>query len=111
MSIRNLAWFAGVVLIGAGGVCYGQTPGFSRQTELIRLVRQDCGSCHGTTLKGGLGPALTAQALRNQQPELIKAVILKGRPGTPMPPWSAFMSDEDAGWVAEQLLKGFPRER
>lgn len=23
--------------------------------EMIRLVRQDCGACHGMTLKGGLG--------------------------------------------------------
>jgi hypothetical protein len=29
-----------------------------RQKELIHLVRQDCGSCHGMTLQGGLGPAL-----------------------------------------------------
>ena len=79
--------------------------------ELVRLVRQDCGSCHGLTLKGGLGPPLTAQALEGKPAENLKAVILKGRPGTPMPPWSAFMSDEDAGWIAEQLLKGFPNER
>ena len=28
---------------------------------LKRLVHQDCGSCHGLTLKGGLGPDLRAE--------------------------------------------------
>ena len=31
----------------------------ARQSQLIRMVRQDCGSCHGIQLTGGLGPALT----------------------------------------------------
>ena len=30
---------------------------------LLRMVRRDCGSCHGMRLTGGLGPALTPQAL------------------------------------------------
>ncbi|HAF55336.1 MAG TPA: cytochrome C55X NirC, partial [Thauera sp.] len=34
-------------------------PDPQRARELIHIVRQDCGSCHGLTLKGGLGPALT----------------------------------------------------
>ena len=111
MSIRILAGFAGVVLMGAAGISYPQGVGSLRQVELVRLVRQDCGSCHGLTLKGGLGPPLTAQALKAKSPEMLKTVILKGRPGTPMPPWDAFMSEQDANWIVEQLLKGFPSER
>ena len=30
---------------------------------LVNLVRQDCGSCHGMTLKGGLGPDIRPDAL------------------------------------------------
>ena len=33
-------------------------PAPARQQELVHLVRQDCGSCHGMRLAGGLGPAL-----------------------------------------------------
>ncbi|MDX2370482.1 MAG: hypothetical protein QNK36_19105, partial [Colwellia sp.] len=29
-----------------------------RKAQLTHMVKQDCGSCHGMTLKGGLGPAL-----------------------------------------------------
>jgi len=29
-----------------------------RQTELLYLLKQDCGSCHGMTLQGGLGSSL-----------------------------------------------------
>jgi len=29
-----------------------------RQQALRDLLKQDCGACHGLTLKGGMGPAL-----------------------------------------------------
>lgn len=73
---------------------------------LERLVRQDCGACHGMTLKGGLGPAITSQALSHHTRESLAAVILDGRPGTPMPPWRPLLSAEEAAWIAEYLLKG-----
>ena len=28
----------------------------ARQAELIHRLKHDCGSCHGMTMKGGLGP-------------------------------------------------------
>jgi cytochrome c55X len=83
----------------------------ARQTELTRLLTQDCGSCHGLTLKGGLGPALTPQALTGKSPEWLREVILEGRPGTPMPPWKPFLSREEAGWIVQQLLRGGIHDR
>ena len=79
--------------------------------QLVRMVRQDCGSCHGMNLTGGLGPALTQAALapKATQPYL-SAVITHGVPGTPMPPWQALISASEADWIAAQLLKGFPEE-
>ena len=56
--------------------------GKEQQQELRYLVRQDCGSCHGMTLKGGLGPPLTPAALAGKPPELLLNSILLGRPGT-----------------------------
>lgn len=85
-----------------------QEPGRQRQTELIRLVRQDCGSCHGITLAGGLGPSLLPASLRGKDRQYLKSTILFGRPGTPMPPWREFLTDDEAGWMAERLIKGFP---
>lgn len=41
-------------------------PTAQRQQELVRMVRQDCGSCHGLRLTGGLGPALTREALADK---------------------------------------------
>ena len=79
-----------------------------RQQELVHLVRQDCGSCHGMTLQGGLGPPLTPQALREKPVESLVATVLSGRPGTPMPPWHRFLSESEGEWVINQLLKGFP---
>jgi cytochrome c55X len=78
----------------------------ARQQQLLHLLRQDCGSCHGLTLQGGLGPALTPQALRDKSPAMLQSVILYGRPGTPMPPWQPFMNDVEAKWLVDQLQTG-----
>ena len=51
----------------------------SRQIELMYLIRQDCGSCHGMTLKGGLGPSLLPDALSGKPSELLVSTILEGR--------------------------------
>jgi cytochrome c55X len=81
-----------------------------RTQTLVRMVRQDCGSCHGMLLTGGLGPALTPQALREMPVESVAATIYHGRPGTPMPPWKAMINEAEARWMAERLLAGFPTE-
>lgn len=85
-------------------------PPLQRQKELVRLVRQDCGSCHGLTLAGGLGPALMPPLLRDKPVEALVSTVLYGRPGTPMPPWGQFLSEDEAKWIVEMLLKGFPHE-
>lgn len=78
----------------------------ARQAELRHLVTQDCGSCHGLTLKGGLGPALTPQALDGKAPVMLREVILHGRPDTPMPPWKPFLTTEEAEWIVHKLING-----
>jgi cytochrome c55X len=81
-----------------------------RQRSLVRMVRQDCGSCHGMQLTGGLGPALTPEALKEIPAESVAATIIHGRPGTPMPPWKAMVKEPEARWIAQQLQAGFPSE-
>ncbi|MBI2306750.1 MAG: cytochrome c [Rhodocyclales bacterium] len=87
-------------------------PSPERVRELVRMVRQDCGSCHGMTLNGGLGPALTAEALkvRDVPKAALVATIVGGRPGTPMPPWHRFVSEAEADWIVDRLLEGFPAQ-
>ncbi|MEA3277147.1 MAG: cytochrome c [Pseudomonadota bacterium] len=80
-------------------------PSMQRRTELLHLLEQDCGSCHGLTLAGGLGPSLKAGDLRGKPAEFLTATILYGRPGTAMPPWRAFLSEQEAAWLA-RTLKG-----
>lgn len=88
-----------------------EAPNASRRSELITLVRQDCGSCHGLTLKGGLGPALLPETLRDKPADSLKATLLHGRPGTAMPPWRRFVSEAEAEWIVVNLQKGFPSGR
>lgn len=77
-----------------------------RALELDYLVKQDCGSCHGMLFKGGLGPALLPENIKAYSVEDLMAVILHGRPGTPMPPWKAILSEADANWIAKALKSG-----
>ena len=87
-----------------------QQPEDGRQRELVRMVRQDCGSCHGLRLTGGLGPPLTPDALGDKPVQSLAAAIFHGRPGTPMPPWRRLLSEPEAQWIAERLVTGFPQE-
>ena len=73
---------------------------------LEHLVVQDCGSCHGLTLKGGLGGDIRPEAVEHYDVETLAMVILDGIPGTAMPPWRPLMSEAEAAWIAEYLLKG-----
>jgi cytochrome c55X len=84
-------------------------PAPARRAELLHLLRQDCGACHGMTLRGGLGPSLEPAALAGKDDEALRFVILRGRPGTPMPPWGEFLTRAEAQWLVRQLKRGLPR--
>jgi cytochrome c55X len=105
-SIPRLLGVVAAVLAAATSVHAGADPSAERQRELVNLVRQDCGSCHGMTFRGGIGPPLTPDALREKPAETLTLTILNGRPGTPMPPWRQFVSDAEAGWIVDRLQKG-----
>lgn len=74
-----------------------------RQAELRHLLVHDCGSCHGLRLTGGLGPPLTPLTLAGKESPALAGIIRQGLPGTPMPPWKAMLSDEEARWLADYL--------
>ena len=77
-----------------------------RQHQLLHLLKHDCGSCHGMTLKGGLGPSLLPESLKDKPDELLFVTIREGRKGTPMPPWKSQLSEDDVNWIIQQLRNG-----
>ena len=110
-SIIKLACFIKAILLVcliAPNPSYADESSLSnaRQNELTHLVKQDCGSCHGMTLKGGLGPALLMENLQDKPILFIQNTILYGRPGTAMPPWKTLLTEQEALWIAEQLKQG-----
>ena len=80
--------------------------GTERTAELRALLRNDCGACHGMTLQGGLGPALTPAALAGRSADALRMVIRDGRPGTAMPPWQGQVSESDIDALVRMLLAG-----
>ena len=107
----HVAVFIGAALVSAYSAAadaHLTEPDSVRHRELVHIVRQDCGSCHGLTLNGGLGPALTAATLSDKPAEGLVATIIGGRPGTPMPPFRGIVTETEAQWIVDQLRNGFP---
>jgi cytochrome c55X len=90
---------------------YGASAGGSevvsqqRQQELVYLLHQDCGSCHGMTLKGGLGPSLLPDALAGKPSGYLHHVIASGVPGKAMPPWENILQPEEIDFLVEHLTQ------
>ena len=90
-------------------VVLADEPTEGRRQELMHLLKQDCGSCHGLTMKGGLGPPLVPDVLANKDDLILIEAILHGRPGTPMPPRRTQLSAADAAWLVQALRAGPPQ--
>ena len=103
--MTRLTWLALSFMVAAPLAASDQLSG-DRQQELHNLLIQDCGSCHGLTMHGGLGPALLPDRLAGKSIEYLSSVILNGRPGTAMPAWRSLLSPAEARWMANQLLQG-----
>ena len=81
-----------------------------RAERLDHLLRQDCGSCHGMTMKGGLGPALLPATLKDRDEESLVQMILYGNPAKAMPPWGPLLSEAEARWIVRRLKNGMDKE-
>lgn len=111
MGLCQMRWWRAAEALAALCLCAGaaaaqDAPAGARQDELLHLLRQDCGSCHGLTLRGGLGPPLTPAMLLPRSDEVLVATILHGRAGTPMPPWRFAIAPAEAEWLVMRLRAG-----
>ena len=103
--MKSMSFIASFLLVSASHLAMADIS-TERQTELMYLLKQDCGSCHGMTLKGGLGPALLPETLSGKPRDLLVTTILEGRTGTAMPPWKAMLTHDEAEWITVQLQQG-----
>jgi cytochrome c55X len=107
-------WRAAIVQVITAGILAALSepavaasePSGARQAQLLELLKHDCGSCHGLTMRGGLGPPLLPQALATIDDAVLIETILDGRPGTPMPPWRFQLDPADAAWLVKSLRAG-----
>ncbi|MBL8670666.1 MAG: cytochrome c [Alphaproteobacteria bacterium] len=90
----------------ASGVTAAAAADAQEPAWLANLLRQDCGSCHGLTMRGGLGAPLLPERLAGKPDEALAGLILDGLPGTAMPPWRGILSEADALWMVRQLKQG-----
>ncbi|MCC6466793.1 MAG: cytochrome c [Alphaproteobacteria bacterium] len=105
--MRRASWLpeaalALALIAAAAPGAAGELPA-QRQAELRHLLDHDCGSCHGLTRRGGLGPALSATALGDRDDDFLIDTILLGRRGTPMAPWGSELSRDDARWLVDRM--------
>ena len=103
--LRRIALLVPIVLAAAAFTAHTDLTA-KRQVELRYILEQDCGSCHGLTLKGGLGPALTPEHLKNKSVADLTIIILDGLASTPMPPWRPLLSEQEAQFMSEVLKSG-----
>ncbi|MGQ7248572.1 c-type cytochrome [Halomonas sp. V046] len=104
LSFAPFLW----ALLGLAGSVHADALSADHQASLRSLLYQDCGSCHGMTLKGGLGPALTRQRMNAYDRNALAGLILSGIPDTPMPPWATLLNDDEALWLADELQRNAP---
>jgi len=93
-------------LLLSPAVALSEAPSAKRQEALIHLLKQDCGSCHGMTLKGGLGPSLLPQALADKPDYVLVGTILYGRETLAMPAWDGILTKSEVEWLVAQLKEG-----
>ena len=77
-----------------------------RQKVLMHVLTQECGSCHGLSMRGGLGSPLRPENLEGRPDSAFQAIILHGIGGTPMPAWRPILSEADAAWMVKVLRAG-----
>jgi len=104
--VSRLVLIAAAAILLWGSGASGAQPSPERQALLLHRLMHDCGSCHGMTMKGGLGPSLLPAALADKPDELLVDVILHGLPGTPMPPWAFEINPDEALWLIHWLRRG-----
>lgn len=95
-----------LALVAGAADAHGAELAAARQRELDAMLRQDCGSCHGLTMAGGLGPALLPETLAGKDAAALGDVVLDGLPGTAMPPWRPLLKAEEAAWMIRELQRG-----
>lgn len=110
MADARSALLAGASVVLSVAATAGAAPGPVRQSELLHQLRHDCGSCHGLTMRGGLGPPLLPAALEGRPVEELAEVVLHGVPRTPMPPWRGLITEEEALWLVRRLKEGLDEE-
>ena len=104
--LRLLPGILVIVALFGGNARAGGELSVAEIARLSNMVRQDCGSCHGLTLKGGLGRPLTAEHLAGMDRETVRDIILFGINETPMPGWLGLLSESEADWIARALKTG-----
>lgn len=108
MGFRQLTFAATLVPIAFGAAA--DDLGRDHAEQLDHLLRHDCGSCHGMTMKGGLGPALLPATLRDRDEDGLVQMILYGNPAKAMPPWGALLTETEARWIVRRLKRGLDRK-
>lgn len=106
--MRHLRKVIGLSIFTAATFLWAGELATEKRGELMDLIRQDCGSCHGLTLKGGLGPELGPEKMARYGADNLRHIIANGVKHTAMPAWRNQLAENEIAWIAQQLVKGVP---
>lgn len=112
-AVWQVAVKAGLIIMFLSSASVGQATELGPlssddKKRLDYLLRHDCGSCHGMTLKGGLGPSLLPEDLRDHDEDSLVDFILFGNPQKAMPPWAELLQPHEVRWIVRRLKEGSP---
>ena len=71
--------------------------------DVEKMFEKECQGCHGPNHEGGVGADLRPAQLDKKNAYTLAEVILNGRPGTAMPPFSEKMNKADAQKMIDYL--------
>lgn len=98
MKFNKLFMSVAAVAVVSSGLFAGTS-----SMDVEKMFEKECQGCHGPNHEGGVGSDLRPAVIDKKNAYTLSEVILNGRAGTAMPPFSEKMTKDDADKMVDYL--------
>jgi len=98
MILNKLLMSAAALAVVSTGLFAGTS-----HMDVEKMFEKECQGCHGPNHEGGVGADLRPGKIEKKNAYTLSEVILNGRPGTAMPPFTDKMNQADAQKMVDYL--------